>query len=151
MKSFTVEVPLFITIGIKSKRKYFLNLNVYRNLPFQTNNKLKIAFKALVLPMLKDVKFKKYTITYTVFLPNKMKRDINNVCAVVDKFFADALVEGGVAIDDNYEFLPQVTYRFGGIAKNDGRVLIKVTELTDNEYQEIIDNALKDLNITTKD
>jgi len=130
IKEYTVSVPMMIELGTKKKTKYYLNMNIFRNTPGVVNNQLKRAFKEAVKDLFpEDVFYKRFTLEYKVFFPNKMKRDINNVCAIVDKFFADALVETGHAPDDNYEHLPMVTYIFGGIAKDEGHVEVTVKEL----------------------
>jgi len=86
-------------------------------MPFHQNNSLKKELKRLVLPMLPsgDTEFyEKFELHYVLFLPNLLRRDISNVLSIVDKFFADALVENGNVPDDNYEHLQYVTYKFGG-------------------------------------
>ena len=129
MAGFSVTLPISIELGVKKKKKYYLNLNIYRNTAFHLNNNLKKEFKRLVVPMLPDIHYKRYTIMYVLYLPNQLKRDISNVCAVVDKFFADALVESGRVPDDNYEHLPLVTYKFGDVHPNEGKVIAFVEEV----------------------
>jgi len=129
MEGFSVELPLSLELGVKKKKRYYLNLNIYRNLAFHLNNNLKKEFKRLVAPMLPEVHYERYTITYVLYLPNFLKRDISNVCSVVDKFFCDALVELGIVPDDNYEHLPLVTYKFGDVLPKDGKVIAHVTKV----------------------
>jgi len=129
MEGFSIELPISLEIGVKKKKKYYLNLNIYRNTPFHLNNTLKKEFKKIVTPMFPDVFYEKYTITYVLYLPNLLKRDISNVCSVVDKFFVDAMVEAGLAPDDNYNHLPLVTYKFGDIHPKEGKVVAHVTRI----------------------
>lgn len=128
-EGFSVTLPISLELGVKKKKKYYLNLNIYRNTAFHLNNNLKKEFKRVVVPMLPDVFYDRYTITYVLYLPNQLKRDISNVCAVVDKFFADALVESGRVPDDNYEHLPLVTYKFGDIHPKEGKVIAYVDKV----------------------
>ena len=73
-----------------------------------------------------DIRFEQFELHYELFLPNLLKRDISNVLSIVDKFFADALVENGNVPDDNYEHLKYVTYKFGGMDET-GRGYVNVT------------------------
>lgn len=66
----------------------------------------------------------KISVTYTLFVGSKRRLDIANVCAIVDKFFMDALVEMGKLPDDNYEHLTKITFLFGGYDKSNPRVEI---------------------------
>ena len=43
-----VTLPISITYGKKKVKKYYLNLNGYRNWHYQISNKLKILFKEQV-------------------------------------------------------------------------------------------------------
>jgi len=117
-----IKLPLFVPIN-KSGKKYYLNLNKYRNTHYQTLNKAKVVFKEIVqndinkLPSLDVIE-----INYLLFTGTKRLCDISNICSIVDKFFSDALVECGKLEDDNYLFLPKVSFEFGSIDKDDPRV-----------------------------
>lgn len=103
-------------------------------MPFHQNNSLKKELKRVVIPLLptkEDVKFEEFELHYELWLPNLLKRDISNVLSIVDKFFADALVENGNVPDDNYEHLKYVTYKYGGMDKSKkGFVIVTVKEVT---------------------
>lgn len=45
--------------------------------------------------------------------------DESNVGAALDKFTADALVNCGVLIDDNYKYVKHYTFNFCGISKHE--------------------------------
>jgi len=63
MKSnYTVRLPIFLETGIKKKRKHYLNLNLYRNMPFHQNNSLKKELKRQVIPLLPTPKEAYYDI-----------------------------------------------------------------------------------------
>lgn len=117
-----IKLPLFVPIN-KSGKKYYLNLNKYRNTHYQTLNKAKVVFKDIVkndinkLPSLNVIE-----IEYKLFTGTKRLCDVSNICSVVDKFFSDALVECGKLEDDNYLFLPKISFEFGSIDKLDPRV-----------------------------
>lgn len=68
--------------------------------------------------------FNKVSITYTIFFGSLRKTDISNVCCVIDKYFCDALVELGKLPDDNYIYIKEVIYRYGGVDKDNPRVEI---------------------------
>lgn len=131
LREYTVVLPIFLETGIKKKRKHYLNLNLYRNMPFHQNNSLKKELKRQVIPLLpKNEYYEKFELHYVLYLPNLLKRDISNVLSIVDKFFADALVENGNVPDDNYEHLEYVTYKFGGYdEKKKGYVEVTVKEV----------------------
>ena len=131
-REFMIKLPIFLETGVRKKRKHYLNLNLYRNMPFHQNNSLKKELKRVVLPSIpKDQHYEKFELHYVLYLPNLLKRDISNVLSIVDKFFADALVEAGCVPDDNYEHLEYVTYKFGGHdEKKKGYVEVTVKEVT---------------------
>jgi hypothetical protein len=133
-REFTIQLPIFLETGIKKKRKHYLNLNLYRNMPFHQNNSLKKELKRQVLPLLpkgSEEFYQKFELHYVLYLPNLLKRDISNVLSIVDKFFADALVENKNVPDDNYEHLEYVTYKYGGYdEKKKGYVDVTVKEAT---------------------
>ena len=94
--------PLSVAVG---KKKYYLNLNSYRNWHYQVNNNVKKAYKAVMLEQLQDLRLKKIDIEYQLFYGDKRKRDKGNITSVIQKFFLDALVETGCIVDDNDSFV----------------------------------------------
>lgn len=122
-----VECPLSIMVG---RKRIAMNLNVYRNLFHLTNNKAKIAFRETIGPQLARLPhLSRINIEYTLYMPTRRQVDIANVCCIVDKFFCDALVSAGKLVDDNYNFLPQTSYLWGGVDKIRPRVEAKITEV----------------------
>ena len=134
---FTIKVPIYVTLGKVKKKKYYLNINLYRNQVGHLSNNIKKEFKRIAEPLIPiDVFYDQFEVEYELYLPNKLKRDVANVCSVIDKFFCDAFVELGHAPDDNYEYLKKVTYKYGGMdTKKDGYCLITVRRV-DNEDRE---------------
>ena len=130
MSGFSIKLPISVEIGVKKKRKFFLNLNLFRNNHHHINNNIKKEYKRIIEPLLPDVYYKNWEVEYVLYLPNKLKRDINNVCSVIDKNFCDAFVELNHAEDDNYEFLKKITYLYGGQDSNkEGYVIVTVKEV----------------------
>ncbi len=99
-----------------------------------TNNNIKREYARIAHSFLPTYKnpMQHIEIEYTLFLPDKRKRDISNVLSVVDKSFCDSLTTHGLIPDDNYEHLKKVTYMYGGMdEKGKGYVDIVITEVKD--------------------
>ena len=116
-KKMVFEIDDFVMVGNK---KIMLNLNVYRNLHYQINDKAKKIFKNnLVLehPELLTIKADKVIISYHIITYDNRKFDTMNIISVVDKYFLDALTGLGVIPDDDYshaEYNQGQTYRLKG-------------------------------------
>lgn len=128
-----VTLPTSITYGSKKVRKYYLNLNGYRNWHYQISNKLKILFKEQVKGNLDFCFSHKVEITYHYYAPDRRKRDLMNVIAVVDKFFQDALVEEGCIPTDDTDTVVQITSIYAGIDRDNPRIEAIITH---KEYKE---------------
>jgi hypothetical protein len=126
-EEFTIKVPIYVELGKVKKKKYYLNLNLLRNQVAHLNNNIKKEFKRIVEPLIPPIFYDKFELEYELYLPNKLKRDVSNVCSIIDKNFCDAFVELGHAPDDNYEYLQKITYKYGGMdEKKRGFCLITV-------------------------
>ena len=102
MKTMEIIIDDFVQVG---RKKIKLNLNVYRNLHYQVNNKAKIIFKEKLLnnyPVLALIKSDFIRVNYDVIPSSRQKFDIMNIVSIVDKFFLDALVNIGCIPDDDY-------------------------------------------------
>ena len=114
----------------KKDKRIALNLNVYRNLHYMILNQSKIAFKMAIIGKLVDLPvMDKISLEYVLYPKTKRLADISNVCAVVDKYFCDALVEAGKLPDDNYNHLASVQYRFGEVDKEHPRVVVTIKSI----------------------
>lgn len=120
----------------REPKKYFLNLNVYRNLNMHVNNNLKIMFKKEVVSLLeeqginKNLKLEAIEVYYYLFFPDKRGRDIMNVGSITDKFALDAIVEYGIVEDDNYKYIKNQSFRFGGFDEDkEGYALMIIKEV----------------------
>jgi len=124
---YDIELPLFVEIT--KKKKFYLNLNQYRNAHYHTLNKAKGLFSGHVKPLIGHLpSLQRVGILYTLYVPDERDRDVGNVCSIVDKFFCDCLVENNILIDDNFRILPDVGYTFGGISKP-GKVIASIVPL----------------------
>ena len=133
-----LELPLKV---LKYHRKrdnkdlwFNLNLNAFTQIaknPHQ-RNQVKQNYQELINPILDHVPVTcgQISIKYTLFVGTKRKCDISNVCAIVDKYFCDAMVEKGIIPDDDYKHIVQVTYVFGGYEKGNPHCDVEIKYLT---------------------
>lgn len=63
-------------------------------------------------------------IEFTLYAPDKRKADLSNKWESV----ADLLVDNGILADDNWFVVPKVIMLFGGVDKENPRVIIKTFE-----------------------
>ena len=108
-----------------------LNLNSYRNLHYQVNNKLK---KLLAIALKTNCKITG-TITeyplhleYTIYRKDNRKIDLMNAGSIIDKFVCDALIELGILPDDNVQYVKSALFVDGGIDKANPRAKLKIME-----------------------
>ncbi len=108
-----------------------LNLNNLNNTHFQTYNKLKQEYTALMKPQIELMPFfdEPVSIKLTVYPSTKRLFDIDNVCGVVAKMFLDALVASGKLEDDNYKWVPEIIFRFGDVDRGNPRCEIVVNHI----------------------
>lgn len=123
-------VPIMLEAGVRKKKNFFLNLNQYNKWHFQDKNQLKKLFKIHILREVRELQpVSSCKITYTIFYPTNRKFDLDNVGSVVSKFTHDVLTEAGILVDDNYSILKELSYKFGGIDKNNPRCEVTIEEL----------------------
>ena len=127
MSLLKISLPLYLTRGVKKPKKVPLNLNIYRNLHYRTNNAMKQEWKNIVQSALVDsdclsIKLDgQFTFIYTIYPPNKRKFDLGNVCSIIQKYTDDALISLGVIEDDNYLTVSEVIYRIADVDKDNPR------------------------------
>lgn len=123
--------PLFVTLPRKTKadKKIYLNLNVYRNLHYISNNQAKEIYCEMMRGQMSGKKFERVEITFVYFKGRNCRVDRSNILSIVEKFFCDALVENGCLKDDNDDIIIETRYRSGGLDRNNGRVEITVAEV----------------------
>ena len=101
------------------KKTNLLSLNVFIHLHPFAKVKCKDDYYEVVKEFVKTLpKYKKITPSYTLYFNNKRKKDLDNYTFPMHKFLMDALVKGGVIVDDDYDYVPKITTRFGGIDKD---------------------------------
>lgn len=129
----TLESPIRIVLErvTKADRKMALNLNSFRNNHHAVNNSVKRAYHELMLPVVEGAFHgvsvgTPIRIDYSLFVGTRKKLDISNVLCIVDKNFQDVLVEAGIIEDDNYDYVTDVRFKFGGYDKGNEHVLITV-------------------------
>jgi len=117
-----VILPLYIDIPRKTKKdkRYYLNINGYRNWCYIVNNQIKKKFKNKISSQL-IFKLNKPKIEYKLFYKDKRNRDKMNIITVIDKFFMDALVESNCFKDDNDKNTGEVIIRNPEIDKENPR------------------------------
>ena len=121
------NIPLIVQVS--KNKKVSLNLNTYRNLHFQLNNKAKsilldiIKRECLIEGILSTPPFE---FLYTIFRRDKRKSDLMNVGSVIDKFVSDALVTLGYITDDNTDIIKKVTIIDGGVDKQNPHAKLEI-------------------------
>ncbi len=126
-------MPLFVDIGKQrgtdKPRRFYFNLNNYRNWHFQVCNKVKAAYKEIMAPKVRGVILGRTYLTFTLHRGDKRKVDRANILSIHEKFFCDALVECGCLADDDDSFIDSTHYYTGNIDKENPRVDIGIIEL----------------------
>lgn len=125
-------VPLYVTLGVRAPKKWYLNLNNYRNTHFQVLNKTKVEYGKIVKDTLSKMgiaHLNRCAIFYELYLPTQRRTDVSNVCSIVDKYFSDVLVDLEILPDDDYTHLPTVMYNFGGVDKDNPRIDVYMLDL----------------------
>lgn len=119
-----IDLPLKLGLG---RKNYALNLNVYRNAHYQVLNHMKVSFTELIEPEVQKLpELNKAVLSYSYYPGSMRLSDTANVCSIVDKFFCDALVKAGKLPDDNYNYVPKVTYAIGNVDKDNPRVTVSI-------------------------
>ncbi len=128
-KSILIIAPLYVDIERKTMRpkRYYINMNTYRNLHHRVNGTLKKMYLEAVREQLEGIKIETpCEITYKVYKPSKRKLDKMNVISVTSKFLLDAITELGCWEDDNDDFVKTETILPTEYDKNNGRVEITI-------------------------
>lgn len=122
---YVISVP--ISVPVSKKKRFYLNLNQYRNAHHFTLSKAKNVFHDIVKPLLGSLpRMEKIELTYTLYVGNLQLCDTSNICCIVDKFFSDVLVSSDIIEDDNYTIVLSADYRYGGLDKSNPRVEVAI-------------------------
>lgn len=131
-----ISLPLYLLLSKKEGgKKYYINLNQYRNWHFQVSNNLKRKYSQIVSSLLPpNLSFKnKIELTFTLWKRDKRRQDRANPLSIHEKFFCDALVSTGAIPDDNDTFITSTHYYTGGIDRENPRVEIRIRECLEEE------------------
>lgn len=132
-----LNLPLFVTMPRKKGpgKRWSLNLNEYRNAKHFTLNDAKKAYKncvwdAYVVGNRQGLMIEPpLRLTYTIYPKTNRAFDVANIASVIDKFASDALVAFKVLPDDNFRYLPEVVYRFGGVDRENPRCELEIESI----------------------
>lgn len=131
-KSILIVAPLYIDIERKTMKpkRYYINMNTYRNLHHRVNGMLKKKYLEAVREQLEGIKIETpCEIVYKVIKPSKRRLDKMNVISVTSKFLLDAVTELGCWEDDNDDFVKTETILPTEYDKNNGRVEILIKSI----------------------
>lgn len=130
---YVVSVPYWVVLGKKKPKKFYLNLNVYRNAHFHQLNNAKEAFHDLCKDRLQELPvYLSVALTYKLYPQSLQLCDVPNICCIVDKFFSDTLVQLGKIPDDNYRIVKRVAFEFGEVDKSNPRVEVTIEPMETN-------------------
>lgn len=151
MSKKTYKLTLPLSIAVSKKKNLGLNLNSYRNTHFHVLNKMKRVYELAIRDMVNELpKFElPITLHYVLFPKTKRLCDVSNVCSIVDKFFCDTLTQQGRIEDDNYQFVPHVSYSFGAVDKENPRVEVTIIEVS-GWINTIVENLIQFWRTCTK-
>lgn len=120
-----VSVP--ISVPVSKKKRFYLNLNQYRNAHHFTLSKAKENFHEIVAPSVRKLpQFDTVSLVYTLFAGSEQLCDTANICSIVDKFFSDSMVTCKRIEDDNRKIVLGSVYLYGGIDRFDPRVEVTI-------------------------
>ncbi len=127
-----VSMPLYVDIGKKrgtdKPRRFYFNLNNYRNWHFQVCNKVKAAYKEIMTPKVLGLTVKRAGLHFMLHRGDKRKVDRANILSIHEKFFCDALVELGCMVDDDDSRIEYTHYTTGQIDRENPRVDICIVQ-----------------------
>lgn len=127
-----IVLPLFVMLPRKTikDKKYIVNLNNFPNTHRRTLAEAKIEYAKLVEAAVSEVHcFKKAKLHFRYFHGNKRKMDKSNPCCIIEKFACDALTKLGFWEDDHSEIIPETTYTYCGVDKENPRCELTITEI----------------------
>lgn len=126
----SIELPL--SVPISRNKRFILNINNYRNAHYQTLNKAKSNYNALVFHALQNskqlnVRFNSpVVVEYLYYHPTKRNVDLCNPCSIIDKFACDAITHAGIWADDNCDIIKGVSFKWGGVDRVNPRCIMTI-------------------------
>ena len=127
MADYKFTLPSYIKHG---KKNIPINLNWYRNAHHRESNDIKKKFKELIadqINKLDPIQGPIY-IKFIYYAARNNSPDLDNFTSVSKKFFQDALVECGFIPEDNVNYIISTSESYGGIDRDNPRVVAFVSE-----------------------
>ena len=128
-KSILITAPLYIDVERKTMKpkRYYINMNTYRNLHHSINGKLKKLYLEAVREQLEGIQIETpCEIIYRVIKPTKRRLDKMNVISVTSKYLLDAITELNCWEDDNDDFVKKETILPTELDRADSRVEVTI-------------------------
>ena len=122
-----LPMPVFTRGRGEKKREHLVSLNNFFPMHYIQKNNVKRAYHDTVMEWVLTLpKYKTIQPHYKLYFKTKHKRDLDNYTFTMHKFLMDALVKGGVIKDDDYDYVGEITTKFGGI-EDDNYVVVEIT------------------------
>ena len=126
---------LLLATARYKKSDRILTSNLYRNLHWSALAKSKREYSEYVREFCLTLpKYKTLTVHYTLYLPDKRKRDLDNFILPTHKFLMDALTTNKVIEDDDVTILTGFSAHYEGLS--DDKEYYVMIELEGEEYEE---------------
>ncbi len=130
-----MKIDLPLEVYYSKNKKFILNLNNYRNAHYRVlSNSKKIYSENLVSRISHPTYQEPVRLTYTYYAKSNRRLDVSNPCSIIDKFTCDALVKAEVLVDDSFEQIKEVIYKFGGVEKDNPRCVLVIDTIKDKKY-----------------
>lgn len=127
-------IPIVFNRCKTKKKNFYLNLNSYTQVAKNVygRNATKKMYAELIQSNISHLKpiTGQFKVTYIIYRDYKRKPvlfDLDNVGAIVSKYFMDAIVNAGIVVDDNYNYMKEVTIKYGG--KGETRAEVELEEI----------------------
>ena len=143
-KEISLTLPMFVVIPRKrtADKRFWVNLNVYRNAHYQVLDDAKKLYAGEVMAALAASGARTGSrlaspveMDYVIYAKDRRTFDIGNVLSIVQKFTEDALVSLKILEEDDYNHVYRVTHTFGGIDRDRPRVELRIRETHDPERE----------------
>jgi len=136
----SLPLPIYSKGRGDKKRTNTFSMSVYRNMHYQSLNKVKHAYHKEVEDWVKRLpKFKSITPKYTLFFKGKRKKDIDNTIFPVHKFLMDTFVEHNIIEDDDYRYVKGFAVSFGDCEQKEDYVVVTLTGEEEDDCRKIRD------------
>jgi len=123
-----LPLPVFSKGRGDKKRELLVSVNNWLPMHYIQKNNVKQAYHKVAEEFVKTLpKYKTLVPHYVLYFKGKRKKDMDNFTAPLHKFLMDALVEGGVIEDDNYDYVTGYATRFGGAMRDSNYVVVEIT------------------------